>query len=416
MLLPQLRGYAPLRVGKAQIPVNYYTVALAFFTFVLVFGIGAHFFGSTVKAGALAAAYATGGLPRYWSKTGKGDLGGVTMWKKPEGLKIVGLIFYGRRSSVSILDCYLKRNLAENGGLFDQVLFLARTDKKEDLDWLDVLVKTTPSYRRVNVSTIGDQYASAYDVCEDGTMYIKIDDDIVFIEDSAIPTIAKLKYEHPEYFTVSANIMNQPSLSWVHQHLGAIRPYLPELQQPPETPKPASGWKASALPRWQGPDNFTVTDDFVAPYPHHRWLPSDSIDDTPIMTASYGAFSAALWHWTIAAQEHFSFFEHLEKNELWRYKFHHWDYFYQRMGIQFIAIMGQDINRAKPIDRDDEAYFSEVVPKKLKRHAVVDGRAVVAHYSFNPQIEGMSSTDILDRYRAYAIENICIKQQHTKPT
>jgi len=274
------------------------------------------------------------------------------------------------------------------------------------------------------VGTIGQEYASAYDICEDGVMYIKIDDDIVrqapghaitllttsqvFIEDSAIPTVAKLKYEHAEYFTVSANVMNQPSLSWVHQHLGAIRPYLPELHQPKRIDDKKNKWKASALPKWTGPSNFTVDEDFQAPYPKHRWLPSSNIDDTPIVTGNYGAFSPALWHWTIAAQEHFSFFEHLEKNELWRYKFHHWDYFYARMGIQFVAIMGEDINRAKPIERDDEAYFTEVVPKRLKRHAVVDGRALVAHYSFNPQIEGISTTDVLDRYRAYAQENICV--------
>lgn len=42
--------------------------------------------------------------------------------------------------------------------------------------------------------------------------------------------------------------------------------------------------------------------------------------------------------------------------------------------------------------------------------AVADGRGVVAHYSFGSQIGGkggMKTTDILDRYRAFAAENIC---------
>jgi hypothetical protein len=38
---------------------------------------------------------------------------------------------------------------------------------------------------------------------------------------------------------------------------------------------------------------------------------------------------------------------------------------------------------------------------------IVDGRAVAAHYSFEPQRDGIGATDILDRYRAYATENIC---------
>lgn len=42
-----------------------------------------------------------------------------------------------------------------------------------------------------------------------------------------------------------------------------------------------------------------------------------------------------------------------------------------------------------------------------KTDAVVDGRALVAHYSFKPQKDGIAATDVLDRYRAYAVENIC---------
>ena len=32
----------------------------------------------------------------------------VAKWEKPKGMKIVGLVFYGRRRYVEILDCYLK--------------------------------------------------------------------------------------------------------------------------------------------------------------------------------------------------------------------------------------------------------------------------------------------------------------------
>jgi hypothetical protein len=29
-------------------------------------------------------------------------------WKKPDGLKVIGLVFYGRKEFVEVLDCYLK--------------------------------------------------------------------------------------------------------------------------------------------------------------------------------------------------------------------------------------------------------------------------------------------------------------------
>jgi hypothetical protein len=139
-------------------------------------------------------------LPRYWSATARdGSIEGVTDFKKPSNLSVVGLVFYGRPAVVSILDCYLKvrlcdhlpkvnadrlaqRNLKENGGLLDEVVFIARTKNYQYLAWLDALVDTTPSYRRHNISSfrIGD-YRTAWRVVQNGTMYIKIDDDIVSI-------------------------------------------------------------------------------------------------------------------------------------------------------------------------------------------------------------------------------------------
>jgi hypothetical protein len=175
--------------------------------------------------------------------------------------------------------------------------------------------------------------------------------------------------------------MNQPTLSWVHHHLGAVKPYLPELQ-PPNPPmdvpqKLHLEWRPSKLPDWSGPADFNMTLDWEPAYSKHRWLPvrpesNRTIDDTPIAHTEYDAFGKGLKHWTVAAQEHYSFFENLERNELFLYKFHHWDYQYERLGIQFMAIMGDDINLSKPIPhRDDEHFFSEVMPKKTKRRMCI---------------------------------------------
>lgn len=198
------------------------------------------------------------------------------------------------------------------------------------------------------------------------------------MEDTVIPSIVHTKWHHPEHYIVSANIMNQPSLSWVHYHLGAVLPYLPELEPPPpskSTPEELRvDWRASLLPEWSGPDDFNMTLKWASAYPKHRWLPvkyessNRSIDDTPITATEFSAFSDGLWKWQIAAQEHYSFFENLEKNELWRYKFNMWDYNYTRMGIQFVAMTGDDINMSKPMtERDDEYLFTEVMTAQTGR-------------------------------------------------
>lgn len=146
----------------------------------------------------------------------------------------------------------------------------------------------------------------------------------VFIEDHAIATLVQHKLEHPENFVVAANVVNQPSLSWMHYRFDAIKPYFPELTPPSKEDLAKQGtWRASQLPMWSGPEDYTIDRDekLEPPFQGHRWLPLPDdfpIERTPIETTSFDAFSQGLWHWQVAAQEHYSFFEHLENNDLWR--------------------------------------------------------------------------------------------------
>lgn len=104
----------------------------------------------------------------------------VKQWKKPEGFKIIGLIFFGRPSVVAILDCYLKKNLVTAGGWLDEVHFVVNTEKEDDINYLDELVKTSPLYKKIIIPSLG--YNAVWrNAVEREHMYIKIDDDIVSI-------------------------------------------------------------------------------------------------------------------------------------------------------------------------------------------------------------------------------------------
>jgi hypothetical protein len=39
--------------------------------------------------------------------------------------------------------------------------------------------------------------------------------------------------------------------------------------------------------------------------------------------------------------------------------------------------------------------------------AILDGSGLAVHYSFDAQKAGIENTDLLDRWRAYAEENVC---------
>lgn len=117
-------------------------------------------------------------LGAFWHLRPTDSTGSAVAFVKPEGFKIVGLIFFGRPDRVAILDCYLKQNLVENGGFLDKVHWVANTDKEQDLKYLDELVPTSPSYSRIDLPELG--FSSIWEhAIERGTLYIKIDDDVV---------------------------------------------------------------------------------------------------------------------------------------------------------------------------------------------------------------------------------------------
>ena len=114
----------------------------------------------------------------------------------PAGTKIIGLVFFGRRELVHVLDCYLKvrppspllrilvitlkkRNLKENGGLLDEVIWSVNTNKVDDLAYLEDLLASNPSYRK-HVGAKYEWYIGAWEAVDDpSAVYLKIDDDVV---------------------------------------------------------------------------------------------------------------------------------------------------------------------------------------------------------------------------------------------
>lgn len=57
---------------------------------------------------------------------------------------------------------------------------MVRTEKKEDLSWLEQLLQTTPEYTKYTLAKgRNGEYADSWNLVQNGTTYIKIDDDTV---------------------------------------------------------------------------------------------------------------------------------------------------------------------------------------------------------------------------------------------
>ncbi|KAL8668161.1 MAG: hypothetical protein Q9202_000139 [Teloschistes flavicans] len=364
----------------------------------------------------------------------------VDGFKKPVEFKIIGLIFFGRPPNIAILDCYLKRNLVTNGGFLDEVHFVVNTDKEKDIKYLDTLVKTSELYTKVILPELGYKSVWEHSV-EPEHMYIKIDDDMVYFDDNAIANVVYTKLNHPDSFAVVANLVNSPETGWLHYHFGAIHSYLPETVKPPKDTSGESlgpkAWRASALPVWneEGEMSFPVTMDksddgsvleadnpAAPPFKGHRWLPlpdpEKNIYKTPMAKSEYNAYGPDWKSWALAAQVHYSLLENIEKNQLHLYHYGTsspsssegvWNMAFSRMNINFMAIWGKDVLDNAPFEGpDDEHELSVNIPLKLNRPVLVNTHAVAAHFSFRTQHE-IYDTDLLSRYRAYANEMICTK-------
>lgn len=63
------------------------------------------------------------------------------------------------------------------------------------------------------------------------------------------------------------------------------------------------------------------------------------------------------------AQTHYSFLGNPEKEELLRYKFDLCDSHYERLSINFIAFMGDNIRNDLSIMSSDEWYLTKCLPE-----------------------------------------------------
>ncbi|KAI1082624.1 hypothetical protein F5B20DRAFT_569218 [Whalleya microplaca] len=367
------------------------------------------------------------------------------------------MVFYGRKRYVDVQDCYLQQNLASNGGYFDEVWFMAHTSNSDDVAYIEDLVARTPGYKIVGKGVCeGKKYKCMWNYAvEDNTIYVKIDDDIVYIHPDAIPQLVHTRIALPHPYAISANLINSPVTGMEQYHFGAIHPFLPDPSNKPSY-HAAETWRVSEKPKYPSIDMLEDYDmlHMKAPYRGHPWLlvSDDHYDLLQTPMGKYDqnrgsdaiAFGPAWKSWGIAAQQQYSLLHNLELNKMQRYFFGRhirypesakapnasaiipgkgdgpggeqtYDTGYTRYNLNFVAVWGSDIRDQLPIADDDEQDITADIPRRIGRPFLIDTRSVVSHFSFFTQQDGITKTDLLDRYRAFANEAVCKPNNLKKP-
>lgn len=253
--------------------------------------------------------------------------------------------------------------------------FVVKTKDAADLAFLDELLPKHPGvYAKHVVKPVNKDYREMYGSVQDDRLYVKMDDDIVFIQDGAIEELLE---EHlaRRYLFVSANVVNHPILTAVHNRMGATLPFHP----------PARMWR----------DNGRDWELHAQP---------DALDSTFMGRAQPVPFSKCTWKdWHCAAIAHYSFLHRWQHQQLAAYNFRLWDFdtlTYERWSINFMVFNGSDLPQSMP--KDDEAAISQKIPKAWQYHTAAVGAALVVHFSYLPQDTLINRTNLLVHYEHLA--------------
>ncbi|KAL2807628.1 hypothetical protein BJX63DRAFT_66488 [Aspergillus granulosus] len=312
-------------------------------------------------------------------------------FSKPKGVEIIALVPFQEVQETEILDCYLLRNLASNGGLLDQVMFIPQTNHTDSLKWLATTVERTSSYA---ISDWNDfPFATANKI--PNALYIWIDG-AVFLEEHTIPTMVKTKLEHPDSLIVSANVVNEGPLEKLHSHPSITRSSVFD-QRSRGTP---------VAPEAQIESSSSLNGDRLSP------SGEDEFERTPIGKSISSKDGPGFGDWTVKAQQHYSFLYHVKLGNLYGYKFPMWTNPTGPISTYFFCFMGHDaaavelfIRRNGSLGRAPEIGGDGI--HRVKDTIIIDGKGLVAHYSSKPGLEKLRDTDVLQRYGSYARENIC---------
>ena len=185
--------------------------------------------------------------------------------------------------------------------------------------------------------------------CDPKTIYIKCDDDVFFVDKrEAFHRFLDFRIDHPDYFLVSANIVNSPVCTHYHQAAGLL---------PGVTEKIAFDWQ-----------------------------------DRQGMSGRVGEAA----HLSLIENGPAAF--HMKNIHLQAY---------ERFSINLISWLGEDFEPFQgSVPEVDEEFLTTTKPRTMQRNNIIFGKFVVAHFAFAKQRAHMDSTNLLGQYTSWLHQTI----------
>jgi hypothetical protein len=271
-------------------------------------------------------------------------------------MRVVSVTPAGRRRYIEILVPHLLRQRH----VINEHHWWLNTNVAEDIGYLQQLCADHPGFFRVCVrpfdasKTHGENIWKFFvDFAQPGTVYVRFDDDIVWMANDAVERIVKSRLEHPQPLLVLGNIVNNANCSAAHQEAGLISKRQGIVQP---LCMDWIGWRSGRFARLAHQSFLTDLENGRAA----RWT------DVKIPLACGQRFSINVISW---------------------------------LGETMAALPELAIEQL-----EEEPLLTEELPLRLGIANLVCNEALFAHFAFYTQRPFMdwTSNDILERYRAIA--------------
>jgi hypothetical protein len=205
-------------------------------------------------------------------------------------------------------------------------------------------------YCKVPINGNNSIYSFFEDCIDPDAVYLRLDDDIVYIHPGSISNIFNSRIKDEDTFLMYGNIVNNAIISHLHQRIGAL----------PVTK--IAGYECMDAVGWKDPE--------------------------------------------FAHNVHNNFLKKYAKNELDNYFMNDWIlYDYARVSINCICWLGKTFSKFNgKVGHDEEQWLSVDYPKSVGTPNKIIGNTLFVHYSFYTQRPYLDNTEILSLYKTIADE------------
>lgn len=238
----------------------------------------------------------------------------------------------------------------EKESCVDEIHLWENTNDEQDLEFISQYEISTYKAKVIRieervghnicgrVSSFYSHYAEGFD---DDTVFLKIDDDVVWIEEGAIESIVEFTINNPKYLVVFMNTINCPLVDHLHQRFGI--------------------------------------------YP----------DETIHMPWDCGSIA---WRDAgLAELKHMTLIENINNKHTDIYRFNRFECGSDRVAINLICWNHNSFNYLDV--HDDEHDLTVRIPEQEERLTCIFGEKLAAHLSFSPQFRnGLDEDKILSLY------------------